>query len=155
MDSNLPGCETRTFSPGRSPSMCTNGCHSPCVQHNPCGWQLHCGVYRPTATMRTRTTGIVSPRHVRYHTSPLVMLGIGVRASCHSRAGTILVYCGSMKSTVCKAPLHRQRVWFPWPSTLMSEAVCRGTPIAVAYLLLLAPIPSLYVGVVPSSGLCV
>ena len=25
------GGETRTFSPGRSPSMCTTGCHSPCV----------------------------------------------------------------------------------------------------------------------------
>ena len=29
------GCETRTTSPGRSPSMCTTGCHSPCVWHTP------------------------------------------------------------------------------------------------------------------------
>ena len=42
--------------------------------------------------------GIVSPGHMKYHTSPLVMLGIGVRASCHSWARTILVYCASMKS---------------------------------------------------------
>ena len=40
---------------------------------------------------------------MRYHTSPLVMLGIGVRASCHSRACTILVYCASMESTVTYA----------------------------------------------------
>ena len=40
---------------------------------------------------------------MRYHTSPLVMLGMGVRASCHSWARTILVYNASMKSTVTYA----------------------------------------------------
>ena len=58
-------------------------------------------------------------------------------------------------SRVCKASLHCQRVWFPWPSALVSGAVRRRSPIAMAYLPLLAPVPSLYVGILPSSGLCV
>ena len=132
MGSNLPGCETVTFSPGRSPpSMCTTGCHSPCSSHTPCGWQLHCGVYTPTATMRTRTTGIVSPGHMRYHTSPLVLLGIGVRASCHSRACTILVYYASMKSTVTDA--KRQCIVSVFGSTGLLPS-CPGSCVAAPLL---------------------
>ena len=41
---------------------------------------------------------------------------------------------------VRKAPLHRQHSWFPWPSALLSGAVCRCSPIALAYLPLSAPV---------------
>ena len=56
---------------------------------------------------------------------------------------------------VCKASLHCQRVWFPWPSALLSGVVCCRSPIAMAYLPLLVSVPSLYVGIMPSWGLCV
>ena len=122
----LPGCETRMFSPSRSPSMCTTGCHSLCVQHTPCGWLLHCGVYTPTATMRTRTTSMVSPGHMKYHTSPLVLLGIGVWG-----ARTILMYCASMKSTVTYAKRCRIVSVFGSPSLLPS---CSGPCVAAPLL---------------------
>ena len=53
--------------------------------------------------MLTQTNAIVSLGHMKYHPPPLVMLGIGVWASCHSWACTILMYCASMKSTVTYA----------------------------------------------------
>ena len=31
VDNSRPGCETTTFSPGKSLSMCITGCYSPCV----------------------------------------------------------------------------------------------------------------------------
>ena len=93
---------------------------------------------------------------MRYHTSPLVMLGIGVGQLPLAGPYYTCVLCfHDVHGHVCKAPLHYQRVWFPGPSALLSGVVCRSSPIAVAYLPLLAHVPSLYVGVVPSSGLCI
>ena len=81
--------------------------------------------------MRTRTTGIMSPGHMRYHTSPLVMLGIGVRARCHSRARTILLYCASMKSTVTYAKRRCIASVFGSPGLLPS---CPGSCVAAPLL---------------------
>ena len=81
------------------------------------------------ATMRTRTTGIVSPWHMKCHTYPLVMLGIGVWASCQWRARTILVYCASMKSTVTYAKRRCIISVFGSASLLPSYSYCVAAPL--------------------------
>ena len=67
---------------------------------------------------------------MRYHTSPLVMLGIGVRASCHSWARTILVYSASMKCTVAYAKRRCIVSVFGSPSLLPSyPGSCVAAPL--------------------------
>ena len=132
--------------------------------------------YTPTAMMRTRTTGIVSPGHMKYHTSPLVMLGIGVRARCHSRALTILVYCASMKSTVTYAKRRCIVSVFGSPGLLPScwghvsqLPYCSGVPPVVGacplfvcrcravfrpLCLAVRPLPSLLFLIVPRPSPC-
>ena len=82
-------------------------------EHGPSGWQLHCGVYTPTVTMRTRTTGIVSPGHEVPH---LTRGHVG-----HRRAGqlplagpyyTYVLGFHEVHDHICKASFHRQRVWY-------------------------------------------
>ena len=74
----------------------------------------------------------MSPGHMKYHTPPLVMLGIGVWASCPSQARTILVYLASMKSTVTYTKHHCIVSVFGSPGLLPS---CPG-PCVIASLLL-------------------
>ena len=72
---------------------------------------------------------------MKYHTHTLVMLGIGVWASCHSRARVLCF--DEAHGHVCKGSLHRQSVWLPCPFDLLFGASCRCSPVAPAYLLLL------------------
>ena len=91
---------------------------------------------------------------MRHHTSPLVMLGFGVQASCHSQARTILLYCASIESTVTYAKRCCIVGVFGSPGLLVS-GLGSCAPLLHWRIWRDWPVPSVYVDVVPSSGLSV